>query len=176
VADNAHDLVEKLHREALERRRLEEEAQRRLVERMHAEALEDQRQKRQTQDELIDRLHREALDQAPQHPQPPAEPETVHHSQLPEAKPDSPLYHEWNTYRREVARLIAEGQFGRHVLIKGVQIVGIWDTHNEAARAGYQQFLGQPFLVHHIQEHERVLRCVTQRRCPNLRLPFRLAS
>ena len=98
---------------------------------------------------------------------PPVEPLTVHYAELPEAKPDSPLYHEWNTYRREVGRLLAEGNAGRYVLIKGERIVGVWETRPEAVAAGYKHFLGAPFLVHPIQERERVLRCVTTRRCRN---------
>ena len=120
-------------------------------------------------------MHREALQQS-QDLLPPVETPTIHYTELPEAKPDSPLYREWEFYRREVARLLAEGNAGRHVLIKDVQIIGIWDTHDEAAEAGYQRFPGQPFLVHPIQERERVLRCVTVRRCRNLPAPSRLAS
>ena len=34
---------------------------------------------------------------------------TVHHTQLPEARPGDVLSQEWNTYRREAARLLAQG-------------------------------------------------------------------
>lgn len=82
---------------------------------------------------------------------------TLHFTELPEAKPDSPLYHAWNTYRREVGRLLAEGYEGHYVLIRDEQIVGLWDSHEAALMAGYQQFPDQPFLVHQVQERERVL-------------------
>jgi hypothetical protein len=92
---------------------------------------------------------------------------TVHSSELPAAVPDSPLFREWNFYRREVARLLAEANGGRHLLIKGEQIIGIWDTHEEAMRPGHARFLGQPFLVHQSQERERVLRCGANHRWRN---------
>ena len=105
-------------------------------------------------EELVRRLHREAAAQAP----PPAEvaPPTIHYTELPEARPGEVLGDEWNTYRREVGRWLAEGQEGRHVLIKGDQVIGLWDTDEEAMAVGYQRFLGQPFLVHQIQARERV--------------------
>jgi hypothetical protein len=53
------------------------------------------------------------------------------------------------------------GNQGRHVLIKDERIIGLWDTHDDAMTAGYQQFSGQPLLVHEVQERERVLRCIT---------------
>jgi hypothetical protein len=83
---------------------------------------------------------------------------TLHYTELPPPGPNDPLAVEWNTYRREVARLLAEGQEGRHVLIKGEEIVGIYDTHVEALSAGYQRFWGQPICVHQIQTRERVYR------------------
>jgi hypothetical protein len=176
MKEDASDLVEQLHRAAVERHRAEEEHGRALVEQMHREAVEQFQAERKRLDELTDRLHREAAAQAGQAPLPPAAAPTVHFTELPEAKPDSPLYQEWNTYRREVGRLLAEGSEGRHVLIKGEQVIGLWDTHDAAMMAGYQRFPGQPFLVHQVQERERVLRCVTSHQCPNLRLPSRLAS
>ena len=51
-----------------------------------------------------------------------------------------PLEHEIETYRRELRRLIAAGEAGRFVLIKGEQVVGIWDTQAQALEAGRQQF------------------------------------
>jgi hypothetical protein len=88
------------------------------------------------------------------HPEPPS----IHYTELPPPGPNNPLEVEWNTYRREVARLLAEGQEGRHVLIKGEEIVGIYDTHLDALGAGYERFWGQPFLTHQIQTRERLYR------------------
>jgi hypothetical protein len=88
------------------------------------------------------------------HPEPP----TLHYTELPPPGPNDPLAVEWYTYIREVARLLAEGQEGRHVLIKGEEIVGIYDTHVDALGVAYQRFLDQPFCVHQIQTRERVYR------------------
>jgi hypothetical protein len=81
---------------------------------------------------------------------------TIHYTELPDPSPSDVLATEWNTYRREVARLLAEGNEGRHVLIKDDQIIGIWGTHLEALDGGYRRYLGQPILVHQIQTRERV--------------------
>ena len=51
-----------------------------------------------------------------------------------------PLEREAETYRREVGRLLAEGHAGRHVLIKGDEVVSIWDTQRNALQAGRIQF------------------------------------
>jgi hypothetical protein len=65
---------------------------------------------------------------------------------------------EWETYRREVGRLLAEGHEGQWVLVKGDQIVGLYDTDAAAEAEGHRRFLLGPFLIHHIQERERMLR------------------
>jgi len=104
------------------------------------------------------------------------EPLTIPCTHLPEANPDSPLFREWNTYRREVRRLLEEGHAGRFVLIKDETLLGLWDSETEALRAGYQRFLGQAFLVHQVQERERILRRVRVGTCPAIRFPFRAAS
>jgi hypothetical protein len=164
---NEPDLVEQLHREAVQRHAEQMAQERALVEAMFREARERQRQEEERGNALVDSVHREAVDGQRQQPTPAAEPLSISYTELPAAKPGSPLYREWETYRREAARLLAEGNAGRHILIKGTQIIGIWNTHDEAATAGYLRFLGRPFLVHEIQERERVLWCVTERRCRN---------
>jgi hypothetical protein len=65
-------------------------------------------------------------------PLPPREPPTIHYTELAAAPPDSPIATEWNFYRRQVGRLLAEGHEGKWVLIKGEQIVGMWATFEEA--------------------------------------------
>jgi CBS domain-containing protein len=42
-------------------------------------------------------------------------PDNVYYTELPEAEPDNLLFTEWNAYCREVGRLLAEGQEGRHM-------------------------------------------------------------
>jgi hypothetical protein len=176
MSEDGDDLVERLHREAVQRYWAEKERGQRLVEQLHRQALEQDRAEQQRADARIDDLHREAVAQAHQQPLPLPDAPTISYTELPEAKPDSPLCTEWNFYRNEAGRLIAQGHLGRHVLIKGEQIVGIWDSYDDAMTEAYRQFFGQPFLVHQVQERERVLRCVSVHLWRNLRLPFRQAS
>ncbi len=51
-----------------------------------------------------------------------------------------PLEREAETYRREVGRLLAEGHAGCRALIKGAEVVSIWDTQRDALQAGRDQF------------------------------------
>jgi hypothetical protein len=76
----------------------------------------------------------------------------------PPARPESALAAEWETYRREVGRLLAEGQEGKFALIKGDQIVGIYETWDAARQAGLQKYLSQPHMVRPILSREPVLR------------------
>jgi len=81
---------------------------------------------------------------------------TVHYTELLPAHPNSPLAVEWELYRREVGRLLAEGYEGKHVVIKGDQIIGLYDTHLEALGEANKRFLRQSFLIHQVQTRERV--------------------
>jgi hypothetical protein len=107
---------------------------------------------------LLAQMHREAVERLRGPPSPPGAPTTIHHTELPAARAGDPLATEWNTYRQEVGRLLAEGNANRWVLLKGEQLLGIWDTQEEALTAGYQRFLRQPFLVHQVQDCEPLLR------------------
>jgi hypothetical protein len=51
------------------------------------------------------------------------------------------------TYRRELPRLLAEGHEGRFALIKGDQVLSIWDTGGDAYQAGRERFGFDPFLA-----------------------------
>ena len=118
----------------------------------------------ETPEELIRRIHREEVERAWREgglPIPHREPPTLHYSELPEANPDSPLFVEWNTYRREVGRRRAEGQEGRFVLIKGEQILGLFESQEDARGHGYRTFHNQPFLVHQLREREPLFRCLS---------------
>jgi hypothetical protein len=42
---------------------------------------------------------------------------TIHYTQMQDLPPDSSLFHELKTYRRELPRLLAEGLEGHYVLI-----------------------------------------------------------
>ena len=77
---------------------------------------------------------------------------------LPDMQPGSVIEQEWNTFRRERPRLLAEGHEGRWVLVKGDSIIGIWDSRHEACHQGYKRYLRAGFLVHQLQYVERPVR------------------
>jgi hypothetical protein len=63
------------------------------------------------------------------------------------------LERELETYRNNLPALLAhEGKF---VLIHGDRIDSFWDTLDQAAEAGYQRFLLEPFLIKKIVAFER---------------------
>ncbi len=115
--------------------------------------------------DLVARIHREFAERYP--PPPLLPPATIHYTELPPSKPGDTLAEEWETYRREVGRLLAEGNEGRYILIKGREIIGLWDREEDALATGYQRYLLQSFLVHQVQERERLLRVRYSPRCPN---------
>jgi hypothetical protein len=83
---------------------------------------------------------------------------TIHWTELPEDTSGGPLATEANFYRREVGRLLAEGHEGKWVLVKGEEIVGIWDTRQEAFAAASERFFRQAVHVRQILEWEPLLR------------------
>jgi hypothetical protein len=121
----------------------------------------------ETDDDLIVRRHREEIERMRREGPlpPPAEAPGIPYTSLPQASPDSPLFAEWDTYRREVGRLLAEGNEGRFVLVKGQQIVGLYAGEGEALDHGYRMFPCQAFLVHQLRKREPLLPCVSVRLC-----------
>jgi hypothetical protein len=81
-------------------------------------------------------------------------PAGIQFSELPRDDSNGPLAREWNVYCREVGRLLAEGQQGRFVVIKGEEIVGIFDDWAAARVEGLKRFVREPFFVHEIREVE----------------------
>jgi|SRR5581483_7276391 len=51
------------------------------------------------------------------------------------------------TYLRELPALLAQGQAGRHALVKGDAILGIWDAQADALEAGRERFGLEPIFV-----------------------------
>lgn len=82
----------------------------------------------------------------------------IHYTQLPDMPSDSALYSEYNTYRRELPRLLAEGLEGRYVLIKGQDIVAIHETSDQSTEAGEELFPDEDFLSQQILEMQPLLR------------------
>jgi hypothetical protein len=77
---------------------------------------------------------------------------TIHYTQMAEARPDSPNYQELRTFRRELPRLLAEGNEGKWALIKGDEIIGVYETFDEGCRVGTERYLLQPHLVQPLRE------------------------
>jgi hypothetical protein len=74
----------------------------------------------------------------------------------PSALPESlrHLQQELVTYRRELPRLLSEGQEGRAALVRGDQIVSVWDTFQDAFQAGRTQFDLEPFLAQPVDSRD----------------------
>lgn len=65
------------------------------------------------------------------------------------------LEQERKTYEEKKPALLAASA-GKFVVIHGDQVAGVWDTQDDALRAGYERFGLEPFLVKEITEVERV--------------------
>jgi hypothetical protein len=92
------------------------------------------------------------------------EPETIHWSELPPSRPGYESA-DYETYRREVGRYLAEGHAGQWVLIQGGKAIGFWPTEVEVTAEGYRRFPGHRFYVHQILERERIYRTGYYRLC-----------
>jgi hypothetical protein len=51
------------------------------------------------------------------------------------------------TYLRELPRLLEEGHAGRHALVKGDEVLSVWDTQGDAIQAGVERFGLEPIFV-----------------------------
>ncbi len=59
------------------------------------------------------------------------------------------------TDRRELPGLLAEGQEGGFILIKGDKVLSLWDTFEDACQAGRERFgLGEAFLAQPIDSRD----------------------
>jgi hypothetical protein len=63
----------------------------------------------------------------------------------------SVLQQEWDFFEQQRLDLLAQAP-GKYALVKGSELIGIFDTELEAVRAGYQKIGNEPFLVKHIVE------------------------
>jgi hypothetical protein len=84
----------------------------------------------------------------------PGMPTGLHFTQVSLDDSNEPLAREWNVYCREIGRLLAERHHGRFVLIKGKDIVGIFENWATARQAGLKRFHRQPFFDHAIRDVE----------------------
>ena len=93
---------------------------------------------------------------------PPLQRQTIHYTELLEDASEGPIAREWNLYRREAGRLLAEGNEGKWLLVKGDAIIGIWDTEDEARAIALQRYLMQPCLIHQVRSREPLVRMSTR--------------
>jgi hypothetical protein len=108
--------------------------------------------------DFVEQVHRDAIEQGRNQMPPAHEPSTIPCTELPEGNADSPIAREWSLYRREVERLLAEGHENRWLLIKGDEIIGIWDTEEEARAVALQKYLMEPCLIQQVRRREPVVR------------------
>ncbi len=105
---------------------------------------------------LVQRLHEQAINHLRKEAGlPPAQPQTPVRIDLPDAPLGSPVAAEWNLYRHEVGRLLAEGSRGRVALVKVGQPITVWDTTRDAVQAS-RLLYGQELCL--VQEIQPVLR------------------
>jgi hypothetical protein len=86
----------------------------------------------------------------------PAPKEAAHYTQLEPMVPGSSCAVEWDSYRREVGRLLAEGHEGKWALIVGTDIVGLFETFQEACTFETQPGGQSPGLVIQVRTWEPV--------------------
>ena len=73
---------------------------------------------------------------------------------LPHGWETGPLAEKLKTYQARQADLLRQSP-GKFVLIKGSQVIGLYDHEEEAYREGYQQFRRAAFLVKQVQEQDK---------------------
>ena len=78
--------------------------------------------------------------------------------QVPDIPDDKPGAQEWRAFKREVGRLIHDGQAGKFAIFKGDRLVGVWDTPGQAVLANFDRFGDEPFLLQEIQLYVRPMR------------------
>jgi hypothetical protein len=106
-------------------------------------------------DDLVSRLQQTEREQVREPPRPLRRPgRTVHYTELTAPLPGSPFEAEWTFYQREVGRFLAEGHEGKWLLIKGEEVLGIWDALEAAELAKWA--LQQPALLKQVLEREPV--------------------
>ena len=88
----------------------------------------------------------------------PFERPTIHYTQIAEADVRWPQFREWNFYRREVGRFIAEGHEGDWVLIMGEEILGFWETWEEVNAYLRVRCRDESILLKQILTHEPLFR------------------
>ncbi len=65
------------------------------------------------------------------------------------------LEYEFNRYNKNLESLLKNE--GRFALVKGDEDIEIFDTYNDALKAGYEKYGIEPFLVHKISRIETIV-------------------
>ena len=84
------------------------------------------------------------------------EPPPTHYTELPDLPTDNPSYRPWNTYRRLVGQLLADGMKGIVIVIKGDSILGYYPSLRMASWAVAKESPnpGEEILIKKISEYE----------------------
>lgn len=61
---------------------------------------------------------------------------------------------ELNAYREKLPTLL--GQIGKYAVLKGTEVVGVYDSYEDALKFGYGKFKLEPFLVKRIAPAEQI--------------------
>jgi hypothetical protein len=61
---------------------------------------------------------------------------------------------ELQTYRQQLPNLL--DKIGKYAVIKGQEVLGVYDSYEDALKFGYERFGLDPFLVKRIAPAERV--------------------
>lgn len=70
---------------------------------------------------------------------------------------------ELETYQQHLSDLLADE--GKYALIQKADVLGTYDTYNDAIKAGYEKCGLEPFLVKQIQAVEQI-QYITREICP----------
>ena len=93
-------------------------------------------------------------------------PRTEHYTKLTPYTPGSRHAGEYEVYRQEIARFIAEGREGQFVMIDGQTVLGFWPTFQEAIAEASRRGLADPFVLQILTE-QPILRSGYSKLCLN---------
>ena len=85
-------------------------------------------------------------------------PTVVHYTKLEPSRLGDPFAQEWDTYVREIGRLLAEGHNDDYVVIRGGEILGVWSDKLEALAERYRHPNADSIMVRQIREWEPLIR------------------
>jgi hypothetical protein len=83
---------------------------------------------------------------------------TIHYTETPDPPAGHPLFEEWITFRREMPRLLADGHEGKFVLIKGSEVIALFDTRDQARDDGLRRFGLRGYCIQQVLEYEPLYR------------------